>query len=347
MITKVKKIKNKMGDINAIQELFEQMIGTRDADPIIIEKKYDNIKYHLKKIVESWDIFYKSEFAQKIHTEMGKGIDEIGVFVRESTELLSKDLLIETNKIKTEFIHGLQDELYELGSKYNAKDLNEAYREIKTSKLLQQIFVTLENIKSLLENDKQKSGKIFSCLDIPSDLSNSFISKTDLDAKILGFSCFDFNFLYNIYPELVPQFDKLVLITLYITYINALEVYKIFISPDIDVEKFVKTFGENLEGIRKVIPNCDKAFNTLKKSLKLLRKNFESYHKKYMTTGNPSVIFESFFADVQEKNKNDLSALVQFKKIVEYIKKNMPKDIRNNPAVNKLWFISDQIFEKY
>lgn len=342
---KAKVVKKKIGD-DTILHLFNQMTGTEDADPILIERKYDNMKFHLGKIVGAWSIFCQSGFAKDMERELDKGLKDIQIFVDESQKLLDKELRIETNKIKTVFDNPLIDELYELGSKYNPKELNEAYRELKTSKLLQQIIITLDNIKTLLEDDKTRFNRHFTCLDIPNALDNTFIVKTELDTKILGFSCLDFQFLYKVYENLVPQFDKLILFALRVTYVNALEVYKIFVSPDIDIEKFVKAFGEKMEGIKKVIPGCDKAFKTLNKSLNLLRENFDVYYKKFMTTNNPSIIFESFLADVQEKNKNDISVMVQFKKIVAYIRKNLPPNMRQNPTVEKLWSISEKLFEK-
>ena len=344
MKSKTKLVKKKIGD-DTILKLFNQMTGVEDADPVLIEKKYDNMRFYMKKIITAWSIFIESKHAEAIRKEFPKGYEEILEFVKSGREFLSKTLQEETNKTKTEFTEDLFNDLYDMSSKYNSKELNEAYRELKSSKILQHIIVTLENLKLLLEDDKNRTGVIFGCLDIHTDLRNTFFTKTELDTKILSFSVLDFQFMYKMFDPVDEEFNKLTLYALYITYINSYEIYKIFITPDIDIEKFVKAFGEKLEEIKKVIPNCGEAFKTLSKSLNLLRKNFGVYYKKFMTTNNPSIIFESFLADVQERNKNNITIMSQFKNIVSYIKKNLPQSVQSNPAVSKLWNLSDKIFD--
>ncbi len=343
---KAKVFKKKVGTDDTIVKLFNTMVGVEDADPILIEPKYENLLFYLNKIISVWDIFYNSSFCQNVllpNTIFGKEILE---FITQSKKLLAENTLQEEkNKIKTDFKESLIEELYELGSKYNKEALNKAYRNIKNSDLIKHINITLNNIKILLEEDKKQSGSVLSCLDMPNNLSNTFITKTTLDTKILSWSGIDFNFMYNNYSKQVQNFDKLVLFSLHITYINSISIYKVLMEPDIDIEKFVAAFSEKLDGVKNVIPGCDAAFKTLKKSLGLLKRNFGEYYKKFVTTSNnPGIILESFLADVSEKNKNNITVLVQFKKIIGYIKNNLPENLKSNETVNKLWNISEELF---
>lgn len=340
-------VKKKIGgDNDEILKLFNTMLGLEDADPVLIEPKYENLLESMTKIVHAWNIFYKSSVCQNIiipHTQCGV---ELESFIATSFKFLeSQKLAPEENKIQTKFSNSLETDLYELGSKYNKVALNKAYRELKNSDLMKHFTITLNNIKILLEDDRLRTGAIFSCLDVPQSLSASFIKKTALNTKILNWCSLDFGFLYSNLIEYEKEFNDIVLMALRITYINACECYKILMQPDIDIDKFVDAFGKKLDEVKNVIGQCDSAFKVLKKSLGLLKRNFSEYYKKFATTGgNPGVIFENFLSDVASKNKNNPAVLVQFKKIIGYIKNNLPNDLKQNTSVQHLWNISEELF---
>jgi hypothetical protein len=322
------------------------MLGLEDADPVLIEPKYENLLKCMNNIVQAWSIFFKSSVCQNIiipHTQCG---GELEKFVIESLKFLeSQQLAPEENKIQTKFTNSLETDLYELGSKYNKVALNKAYRELKNSDLMKHFTITLNNIKILLEDDRSRTGAIFSCLDVPQSLSASFIKKTALNTKILNWCSLDFGFLYSNLVEYEKDFNDLVLMALRITYVNTCECYKILMQPDIDIEKFVEAFSKKLDEVKGIISGCDSAFKTLKKSLGLLKRNFSDYYKKFMTTSqNPGIIFESFLTDVANKNKNNPAILMQFKKIIGHIKNNLPNDLKENLTVSKLWGISEELF---
>lgn len=342
MKSKTFKKTKKVGD-NTLVSIFNQMTGTEDADPIIIESKFDNIRKYLSDLLNAWRMFYNSPLTDGPKKDFKKGFKEIYDFLNEGLETMKTNLKEETSRMKTNFQGSLFEELYEMGTKYNAKELNVEYKKLRKSNTLKHCLITLNNLKSLLDEDKRISGDIFSCLDLENNMSNRFIVKTNLDTKILSFSCLDFKMLYDAYDNL----DMLILTALRITYLTANEIYKIFISPDIDIDKLISAFRDKLKSMKNVIPGCDKAFKCLEKSLKLLKNNFSNYYKKFMVTNNPGIIFETFLADVAEKNKGDPTIMVQFKKITAFIKKNMPVEVRNNPQVGKLWDISDKLFENF
>lgn len=339
--------KKVVGGDDAILKLFNTMLGLEDADPVLIEPKYENLFKCLQDIVQTWSIFFNSSVCQNLiipHMNCG---GELEKFIIESEKFLGEHKLIpEENKIQTKFSDSLETDLYELGSKYNKVALNKAYRELKNSDLMKHVTITLSNLKVLLEDDRNRTGAVFSCLDIPQSLSPSFIKKTALDTKILNWSSLDFGYLYSNLCEFEKDFNELVLMALRITYINATECYKILMQPDIDIEKFVDAFSKKLDEVKVVIPGCESAFKTLKKSLGLLKRNFTEYYKKFVTTSNnPGIIFESFLGDVAQKNKNNPAVIVQFKKIIGYIKNNLPSDLKDNPAVSKLWGVSEELFK--
>lgn len=344
-MNKLKIVKHKGND--DIMELFNQMTGVKDADPTIIEGKYENMLDLMTKIIGVWDIFISSEFGKFLKTDMTKAYDDIHKFVTEGRIFLNECKLKEDpNKMKTDFSPNIFDDIYELGTKYNAKELNETYRRMKNSEIMNHVVVTLKNMKMLLDDEKKRSGSVFGCLDIPEALSNAFIKKAVNDTTMLSFSVLNFKFVYTIFEKDEEKFNKLVLFSLYITYLNCSRLYKIFTTPDIDIKKFVQAFKEKLKEMKKTIGGCDGAFKCLSQSLKLLESNFEEYYHDFMVTGNPGIIFEKYIDDVKKKNENNIAVLMQFKKLIAYIRDKIPKEMLQNPSVQKLWSMSEKIFKK-
>jgi len=344
-MNKLKIVKRKGND--DIMELFNQMTGVKDADPTIIEGKYENMHDLMTKIIGVWEIFSMSEFGKFLEKDMNKAYNDIVVFVANGRQLLNECKLKEDpNKMKTDFSNNIFDDLYEMGTKYNAQELNETYRKLKNSELMNHIVVTLKNIKTLLDEEKKRSGSVFSCLDIPESLNNAFIKKATSNSAFLSFSVLDFKFLYTIFEKEEEKFNKLVLFSLYITYLNCSKVYKLFTTPDIDIKKFVQAFKEKLKDMKKTIGGCDGAFKCLSQSLKLLENNFGDYYHDFMVTGNPGIIFEKYIDDVKKKNENNAPVLMQFKKLIAHIRDKIPKEMLQNPSVQKLWSMSEKIFNK-
>jgi hypothetical protein len=340
---KVKTIKKKAGDSSDLMDMFNQMTGVKDADPTIIEGKYEGMIESFGKLVGAWEIFEKSDFGVILTKDMPKAMVGISDFVKEGRSFLAEMFIKpDENKMKTEFSGNILDDIYEIGTKYKSSEINDVYSRMKKHNMMNYVIITLRNLKSLLDADLHRTGNLLGALDNPNELSNDFIRKANIDTVILSFSVLDFKFLYTLYDEKI--FDKLVLFALRVTYLTCSRIYKLFTSPDIDIAKFVEAFKEKLGEMKKVINGCDGAFKALKGSLKLLETNFSSYYHDFMVTGNPGVIFENFIEDVKNKNKNNFPVLVQFKKLVAYIKDKIPKEMLQNPSVQKLWAMSDKLF---
>jgi hypothetical protein len=342
---KVKTVKKKVGgETGDLMDMFNQMTGVKDADPTIIEGKYEDMLDAFSKLAGAWTIFVRSDFGQLLGREMAKACEDIKLFAAGLNEFVEKCRLPEDkNKMKTDFSGNIMDDIYEMGTKYNAKALNETYHMMKHHDYMNHVIITLKNLRRLLEADNKRTGNILGPLDNPNNLNSDFIKKGD-DTVILSFSVLDFKFMYNIFAAEEEAFDKLVLFALRVTYLTCSRIYKNFTSPDIDIKKFVEAFKEKLVDMKKVINGCDGAFKCLKASLKLLENNFADYYSSFMVTGNPGIIFENYISDVMKKNENNAGVLVQFKKLVAYIRDKIPKETLKDPQVQKLWTMSEKIF---
>jgi len=338
------KIKSKID----FTKYFNQMLGLEDVPGEFISQKYEDLVKICQDFIKIWKIVADSDLVnKKIKSEFQVAFAQIHGFI-ESANIELKSFIIEeeTQQKTAEFKSSLEEKLFEMAGKYDNKKLNIAYKELKKSKLVEHILVTYERLKSILAEQKKRVGSIIGCLDDPQNLQNTFITETDLDTKFLSFSNLDFKFMYSCFPDFETDIDKLFLLALRISYMRGIDTYKIYISPDIDVEKFCETFLGKIDELKKTIHGCDAAFSAIKKSIKLLKNNFEEYYKKFVTSKNPGVIFEGFLADVAEQNKNNGKISRELGKIVKEIKNLLMKNKNVSKDAEKLWTFADSIIDK-
>jgi len=332
-------------------EIFNQMIGLDDVPTEQIVDKYENLLYYCKIFIGIWKIFSESTIIKnKAKVEFKAVIEEIEIFVKNSTEELNKYIIAEEGpREKKIFNSKLEEELLKMAGKYDNKKLNEVYRGLKKSKLMDMILITYERIGSSLNDFRKKVGAQFHCLSgiTPDTCSNAFILDKDFNSKYLAFSGLDFRFLYESFPEDIDILNGLILTSLSKTYKYCGDIYKIYISPDIDVEKFASSFMKRLDEMKKVIPGCDAAFNLIKKSVKLLRTNFDQYYKKYVMTKNPGIIFEEFLVDVAASVKSNVQIRNQIGKIITQVKSQLIKSGKMSKEAENLSNYAEEIFNKF
>lgn len=342
---KAKVFKKKIGNKD-LNDIFNVMIGNADASPTIIEPKYDSLLNSMKLFMSTFEIFHNSDFCQKLLLDGMNCRQEFTDFLKYKDFLDLKTLPEEKHKMRTNFSGNLMEDLYELGCKYDPVKLNITYKDLKNSELLDHIFKTLDNIKSLLYEDKQKYGGSYTCLDVPNDLSNRFFIKTNLSTKLFSWSGLDFNFMYTFYSSQENDFNRLVLLVLHKMYLYASNCYETYMEPDIDIDQFVSSFKEQIDAYSKTVNECGEAFGLLKKSLGLLRKNFKEYHKRFMTTKQPNIIFDSYICDIASKNKHNRIALAQFRKLIRIIYEKLPPEMKKDTRFDTLFSYSEKFFEE-
>jgi hypothetical protein len=271
---------------------------------------------------------------------MNRGIDEIREFIGKCNKLLEDNSLQPLeNKMKTDFQPG--DSIFAACAKYDIADLRQKYKNLKNSNEISSIIGTYINIKKIVDFDREQ--KPFGCLDLPDNLSNSFLINNELDKKLLDFSIFDFGFPYKTF-ESCDDFNRIILLVLYHCYNNSHSLYKLYISPDVDTDKFADEFIKKIDEVKVMIPGCDEAFKVIRGSSKLLKKNFGEYYKAFILSGNPSAIFDGFLGDVINKCKEKPIAISQIKRIIAFIKDKINQSGYNkDPIAKKLFETTDSL----
>lgn len=298
-------------DSDTLNTMFAQMTGAHDAEPDVIIPKIINT---YKKIIK-YNILFNTllnfkEFTDRF-TDYPEWFSEIKLF-------LSK--LLETTK--TDITKNYDLEILELYKK-DVKDLNEFYKDLKNNEYLKKIIITGSNLSSFKKYLKDNEE------------DDSFINREPgITLKPLDFSQFDLKLIWNS-ENMTPLVKKFVLSIIKHAYKIGIELYDIVTSPDIDIKKFSKILVESISKMRKQIPRCDKAFDVIENSVKLLESNFTSYYKSSIEAENPSVIVENFIVDISTSQKANAVVTAQFRQIVAYLKQRGAQN--NDPKVKKLF----------
>lgn len=123
------------------------------------------------------------------------------------------------------------------------------------------------------------------------------------------------------------------------------KLYKTITSPDIDVDEFVDVIVQNIAEVKKHIPRCDKAFKKIEESVHLLKDNFSTYYKDFMTTQNQMTIMEDFVLDVAKTTKADPQTTQQFRQIINFYRKQAATKVKD-PRLKMLFEKVDSNFRK-
>lgn len=315
MVKGVKMIKTKKAssisaeDTTSLNHMFEQMTGIANAEPDVIIPKILRLKESIVKYYKVFNILINcvefSEWYKEISEFLSRLIESSGVDV--SVEYSDKNIL----------------QILDL-QKIDADKLNESYKSLKNSISLKQIVITCSNLDPFKRYIEDKDN-----------LSDVFIKRErGLEIIPFAFSALELTQLWNC-DDLSAAGKKVMLSVLHHTYTIGHVIFDIISSPDIDISKFSHILVESIAGLRKQIPRCDKAFDVIENSVKLLEGNFKNYYRNSIEAENPSVIIENFIVDVSTSQHASPLVTMQFRRIVSFLKQKSAGV--QDPKVKKLF----------
>lgn len=309
----VKKISSvSKDDSETLHTMFAQMTGAHDAEPEVIIPKIINI---YKKIIK-YNILFNTLLNFK---EFTNKFQEYTTWFNEIRDFLEKLIQSTNTDIKKDY----DLEIFELHKK-DPKKLNEFYKDFKNNEYIKKIIITGSNLSIFKKYLNEES-----------DIDDSFINREPgISLKPLDFSDFDLKLLWNS-ENITNAIKKFILSIIKHTYKIGVEMYDIVTSPDVDIKKFSIILVESIGKMRKQIPRCDKAFDVIENSVKMLETNFTSYYRSSVEAENPSVIVENFIVDISTSQKANATVTSQFRKIVNYLKEKGSQN--NDPKVKKLF----------
>jgi len=303
---KIKTAKKQLADKNVIN-MFNQMLGTEDADPAIVIPKYELVRskvHSLSKILSA----ATEDVLRKSFPEEKNGCDDIMKYV-ESLNSIEYIEVPEADKLTPEV----------------TKELCAKYTTLKDTNSIKVIILTCKNLIGY-------SGK----LDVGETFDDSFIARIPgLEFSPFPFSRLNIKQIW-VSPQITDRIKKYIFTVMKIVLDISKIVYKTLTSPDVDVKEFSKAIISSIAQVKKQIPRCDKAFAKIEQSVGLLEGNFDGYYKDFIQSQNPSTIIESFVIDVSQSGGGDAQTTRQFRKIINYYQKATQGKIKD-PKIKKVF----------
>lgn len=326
MKAKVKKVKIPLtGKDEGVSEMFNQMLGAGAVNLTISYPKYLRIKGLCKSLVKIVAALADCPY-MKSNPEFERDRAELHEFCTYANAtietLFSMDL--------SEYEWNLQT--VDEGIK---RRFAEVYEAAKKSKLVNSFIVTCDRLIPYKQN--------FNDID---KLNPKFVT------CMAGTEWMPFTFSMLNYKALFSQTNikensiRFFMTILYKTFDFSYKLWQETVSPDIDVDQFVSVIMDNMDEIKKRVPElsrCGKAFKKIAESVQLLKSNFSTYYRDFVETKDSTVMMQNFILDVSKQTGSDPEVMREFREIIKYYKK-LAKQQPHNPKMKALF---DKVSESF
>jgi hypothetical protein len=300
-MARVREKKIKFGDDEDITQMFNSMIGVDGVDVGIAHNKYLQLKYGVNQFFKVMDLFTQVPMLAK-SAEFAKHVTEITNYCSEAPGSPYSVFFGSADLFDRVGIPGTPDEVI--------KTFLELYEKLKASDFLNNMIIACDKLapyKRFLEVDK-------SILFLQNMPGVSFFP--------LPFTKLNFKDLYVHNINNAP--NKLFLLSLLgkvfkITF----NIWNILQTPDVNIEALIEIMRERMDQLLKIpeLSRCQRAVATLKKSIEMLKTNFNTYYRDFIQTKNSSIIMEHYIGDVIKTTKADADLRRQFMAIIKYYRK--------------------------
>ena len=306
----VKQIKKTIGDPDEIMNMFSQLTGDMSKlDPNIVMDKYQKMKHNIMLCNKVIGLFNQN--------------------IMQTLLTINIDVILFETQIEDidKFIKMSQDSIVEEATLENVVVI---YSHLKESHIIDQY---LELCKNLMQCSKSIGDKY--------KLNDEFIRQhTNSELQIFPFSEVNFKLLFDVYleelsknkeenEEELRQSKIYVLSMLNILLISTQDIYKLITTPDVDIDKISEVIINAINSAETAIPGCAKAFKMISKSFDMLKTNMTDYYKDFISTKDPTIIFQNFILDVSKGPAINTRLLFQFRKIINFYRQqssSRPKD---------------------
>lgn len=313
------KIKLPVGvNTEDLSDLFNQMLGASNPSIHISYPRYCRIKEIISKLMQIINVFNKSPFM--------RAYDDFKLY---QTEIEAFD-----SRAKVDFIKYFSYDFsaYELNlNAIPAEELaafTNTYLELKKSDFINTFIVLCDKLyvfKRYLSDINNLDGKFINALG-------------GCEYCPFPFSTFNLKLVYNVdgINELSRTF---ILNVLHKLYKFSYDLYTEITSPDINVEDIAEIIISNLDQVKRIpeLNRCRKAFDKIKNAIDLLKSNFNSYYRDFISTKNSTIMMEHFILDVANNTDSDAQTKREFLTIIAYYRKMAQNASVKDPRVDKLF----------
>lgn len=304
--------------VNAFSDILNAGTFGSDIDMEVIYPKYREIRDKSVSILNLFANFQKKFFPNHPHW---------GHIGKKSIDF-TNNLIIEfkkefTNEKIEEKLIGMFDHM----SKEDRIKFGDRYKAIKECNFIKRLIVYCKNIKLYHKYLFPNEGKC----DI------NFIKRIP-GLRMSPFEPdFDINFKDLFISNKLSNEDKQDIENLLKTYYEvSYSIYKLVISPDVNIDLFVEMLMTNIDQIKVAVPRCENAFKMIENATSMFKGNFNDYYKQFVITKNPSMILESFIIDVSKSDNVTPGVATEFTRILSFFKKNQSSSLKKDKNASNI-----------
>lgn len=371
--TKVKVVRTNVtggGDDKDIAEMFNQMIGAGGSINMnICYPKYCEIKLLLTKLIDVLALLKDSPPLKgiiKIDPSLASDVQRIGEYVKRGKESIPTVFKEEYENLPEKI-----SKLQELEKQNTQDSSSEKVKNVMFGNSSVNLNLIPEEQRKAFSETYEALKKHFLVGDFLAMCNNLIVYRTfienvdNLDHKFIlklggvefcpippTITALNFKRIFTIITteetmsaQTRQEICKFLMLVLNKLYTISHKLYKTITSPDIDVDEFVDVIVQNIAEVKKHIPRCEKAFKKIEESVHLLRDNFSTYYKDFMTTQNQMTIMEDFVLDVAKTTKADPQTTQQFRSIINFYRKQAATKVKD-PRLKMLFEKVDSNFRK-
>lgn len=348
-VRKVKIKKTNMSkDPEDFNKIFNQMTGVTEPDPQIIIPKYESIIENIRKISDIFKKYFLNNvyISEQLKQDNIYAFKTLQKFVNKCEEDLVEFSVEHSSHINAEKMEELnsnpellQKYLLSFQKGYDLAQLHIAYKGVKECDSINNILTASRDLYKLVLDDKNRKKKEKHDLETWGELSDGFIKYSNDDSMeiIPTITNLDFKDFWN-HEMLTNDVKKRIIACLHLFLKHSEQIINHVMSPDVDMEEFVNIIVDSIAGLKKHIPRCEKAFSKIEESVTLLKSNFNTYYKYYVSSKNETSIIENFISDVASENTNgDPQLIRQFKEIIKFYKDQITKNNIKNTEIDMIF----------
>lgn len=316
---KVRQIKKAVGDGN-INNMFEEMMGIKDADPEIIVPKFvkaRNVVRHICKVLNQFATFgpLRTDFPI-----VADGLDDI--LALSDTIISDVCIKMDTEDSESNYIQ------------VSKEDINNLYRKLKENPSVKKLIIMCNGL------DKYKAN-------FANQQENFVNQEPGLSFRIFEFSRLDLKMLWA-ENRITSMIKKYILSVLASLHKHSRALYEIITSPDVDIEKFTELLLSSIAELKKQpkLSRCHAAFKRIEQSIELLKDKFGDYYRESLASQNPDSLVTSFIVDVSNQGGADARLTREFRQIIQYMHEMSQKNGKSkDPNVQKIFSMLNNNFE--
>ena len=331
-------------------DMFNSMMGMTEPDPQIIIPKYKKVYDTAMNMLKLFESLLRTTrpFYTLFFEDHQQGFWDIRTFLTQSMAELKKCELSENNDGHvltagelTELNSNpdkLREYLENINNRARIGGLQEKWKELKDCSVVQNFILIARNLKTLLKDEKLRSKSTTHNLEDKKNLSLNFIKNSVGDyLHIFEFSSLDFKQV-TLSDKMNPDLEQYLALFLHLLYKDTLVIVETISMPDINIDEFTELLSSKIDGCRKMVPRCDRAFNKIGESIDMLKSNFPMYYKDFIISqSNPGIIIENYIIDVAGTCSNEPELVRQFRTIVSFIQQQSAHAKQKDPRVAKLF----------